>query len=139
VRKGRIIAIPSWTWPRPCVIVIRFSLRVSTHCTGRPSRCATAATTISSGRAPALAPNPPPMSGTTTRTAPSSSPSEDAISARSPNGVWLVAQTLSRPPSGTATMASGSIGTGASRWLTKRARMVTSAPSSGSSSVPDAK
>jgi hypothetical protein len=61
-------------------------------------------------------------------------PSDDAISARSPKGVWLVAQTVRRPAaSGTTRIASGSIGTGASRWFTKRPWIVTSAPARTSS------
>ena len=120
-------------------MVRMFSLRVSIHSMGRPRRRAAAATTISSGRAPALAPNPPPMSGTITRTSPSSRRSEAAISPRRANGCWDVAQTVSRPASGETTMASGSRGTGARRWFTKRPLTVTSAPRSGSSSVPEAK
>src|SRR6266567_824828 len=78
-----------------------FSERVSIHFTGRPSFRAAAATTISSERAPAFAPNPPPMSPTTTRMSAGDMSSDDAISARSPNGTWLVARTRRRPPSGT--------------------------------------
>src|SRR5216683_1574834 len=117
----------SWTCPRPCVIATMFSDRVSIHFTGRPSFRAAAAMTISSGRAPALAPNPPPMSPTTTRISSGPMPSDDAIAARSPKGAWLVAHTRSRPASGTTRIASDSIGTGAKRWLTNRPWIVTSA------------
>ena len=52
---------------RACPAAARFSIRSSTHFTGRPSILAAAQTTRSSRDSPAFCPKAPPMSGITTR------------------------------------------------------------------------
>ncbi len=111
------------------------SVRDSCHATGRPSRTAAAAQTRYSPYTRSFAPNPPPTSGATTRTFDRSSPSHSATSFRTSNGTCVETHRVSPPSSvGSATAAFVSIGTGASRWCTTRARTITSAPSSTSSS-----
>ena len=123
-----------WTCPRPWVMATMFSERLSTHFTGRPNRMAEAATTRYSAPAPALAPNAPPTSGTTTRTCAGSSPRASAISPHTRCGIcvagWMVTRWPCPSSPGTTAIAAPSIGTTASRWFSMRARTTTSASSS---------
>ncbi len=86
-----------WRCARPWVIPIRFSLRVSAQRAGRPSRRATQQTTACSGSAPNLAPNAPPTSGVTIRSAACSMPSMPARAARVPCAPWFGIQAVSLP------------------------------------------
>ena len=61
--------VTSWIWARPWPRLVIDSLRVSVHATGRPSSLAKRPSSSSSGYGVILAPNPPPTSGVTTRTA----------------------------------------------------------------------
>ena len=115
------------------------SERVSVHLTGRPSARASHATSTASGSI-IFAPNPPPMSGLTTRTWPGSSPSSPAATILPMCGVCEVAQSVRRPSSPTTAAAErGSSGAAASRWLTTTPETTRSQPSnspSSGSSVP---
>ena len=59
---------------RACPDAVRFSLRSSTHLTGRPSARDAAATASSSREAPIFKPNEPPISPARTRTLSGSMP-----------------------------------------------------------------
>ena len=72
--------------------------------TGRPALRATAIVT-GSIRVYDLEPNPPPRNGTTIRTPPSGTPNTDAISARTRNGCWQLAQRVISSPSTCAMQA----------------------------------
>ena len=113
---------------RPCVIAIRFSLRVSTQRTGLPVCFAAHATTICSLSTPILAPNPPPTSGATTRIASGGSPIAVKIS-RASWAFCVDAQTVSLPSLKAAAVARPSIGRQATRWLTMSPSTTTSQPS----------
>ena len=87
---------------------------------------------------PCLAPNPPPTAALRAWISAGSRPSSIAISSRTPCGPCDDTQ-IDRPPAGspgTATIPPGSIGTGATRWLTMRSRTTTSASSSTPSTGP---
>ena len=103
---------------RPCVIAVRFSLRVSVQRTGRPIRFEAQPSTVASGSAPIFAPNPPPTSGATTRIVSSPTPRPIAIW---PRAIWAFcvdSQIVSLPSSPQAHAAPRtSSGAGASRWL----------------------
>ncbi len=125
----------SCTCARPCVSARSPSERDSVHRTGPPNRLEAAATAMYSGYTCSLAPNPPPTSGAIVRTASRSTPSTSARSFRTSNGTWVDTQTVYVPsPWGSTAMPLPSMGTGATRWFTNRARATTSAPSSTSSS-----
>src|SRR5438034_1280265 len=125
----------SWTCARPCVMFTMLSERDSIHRTGRPVRTAAAAQTRYSGYTASLAPKPPPTSGAMTRTRSFARPSHSARSFRMSNGTWVETHTVSRPSSsGTTRIAYASMGTGATRWFSIRARTMTSAPASTSAS-----
>ena len=122
-----------WRWARPCVIPVRFSLRVSAQRAMRPSRRATQHTTACSGSAPNLAPNAPPTSGVMIRSAASSIPSMAARALRVPCAPWFGIHAVSRPPgSQTAAAARVSIGAGAIRWLRMVRETTTSHPANRS-------
>jgi hypothetical protein len=122
-----------WRWARPCVIPVRFSILVSAHRAGRPSRLATQQTTACSGSAANFAPNPPPTSGVTTRTAAGSTPSMAASTPRVSCAPWFGSHTVSLPSSPQiAAAALVSIGAGARRWLTIVRETTTSQPSNRS-------
>ena len=116
------------SWARPCVIAIRFSLRVSTQRTGLPVCLAAQATMICSRSTPILAPNPPPTSGATTRIASGGSPMAVKIS-RDSWAFWVDVQTVSFPFLNTAAVARPSMGRAATRWLTTSPSTMTSHPS----------
>ena len=72
-------------------------MRLSTQRTGRPSRRASWATTISSSETMPLAPNPPPMSFTSTRTSAGSISRDSATPSRKPWVPWELAQQVNFP------------------------------------------
>ncbi len=115
------------------------SLRVSHQRTAPRRRYASQPTSSSSGVSPSLAPKPPPTSGAITRIASVPRPVTSASAARTPKGVCVVDQWVSRPSSPQAAAAARtSSGQGARRWLTMSRLTTTSQPSKndGSSSPP---
>ena len=88
-------AYSSRAWPA----VAMFSLRLSTHFTGRPVATAAAATATSSWRTHAFCPNDPPMSSLTTRTECAGRWSRRANVNRTSWGFWVrgVTRQLSAP------------------------------------------
>src|SRR5262249_16107460 len=84
-------------WARPCVIAIRFSVRVSVQRRARPVCLAAQATSSASRSTPILAPNPPPTSGVITRMAPGSSPNAPIMMKREICGFCVLTQTVSLP------------------------------------------
>ena len=82
-----------------------------------------------------FAPKPPPTSGATIRTRFLSTSSSSARSLRTSNGTCVETQIVYPPSSsGTTAIALVSMGTGATRCCTTRARATTSAPASASAS-----
>ena len=107
-----------------------FSERVSVHLTGRCSCRANAAASTCSQYAPVFAPKPPPTAGAITCTWSGSISSAAARPSRTPNGAWVGTFTSSLPSAcGSTRMPFDSIGTAATRWLTKRPLTTTSASS----------
>src|SRR5919197_235237 len=104
------------TCPRPC-IVIRFSSRVSTQETGRPSDRAAASATTFSAATPALPPNAPPTCGATTRRRWTSRPRMPAAFCANPCGICVETCTVrSWPrPSGRGARRERALGVGGSR------------------------
>ena len=84
------------------------------------------------------APKAPPTAGTVTRTRSASRLSAPATAARSQNGACVGAHRVIPPvsASGAATATLGSIGAGATRWLTRCARSTTSHSSTFAGSPP---
>ena len=127
-----------WRCARPCVMPSRFSLRLSAQRAGRPSCLAPQQTTACSVSAPNLAPNAPPTSGVTTRTASASTPSRPASAPFVPSAPWFGIHAVSLPASSQdAAAARVSIGAGATRWLTMVRDTTTSQPSNRSAASKD--
>ena len=145
IRTRRPVIVPSrrapsstsWTWALPCVITVMLSVRVSTYRTGRASRSASAQTATCSAYVGIFAPNPPPTFGAMTRTFDSSRPRIRATVFREAKGACTGSHTVSPPVSGSGIASAPfvSMGVGANRWLTNRARITTSASSSAPGSV----
>ena len=87
----------SWTWFRPWVVAWKFSLRVSAHLTGRPSRIAQNIVTKSAGYAAILLPKPPPTSGAITRSLSSGTPVTTELRNLRMCGFCVVFHTVSSP------------------------------------------
>ncbi len=104
-----------WIWSRPWCTARLPSLRDSVHFTGRPSLRAISTVRNSSAVTWSFDPNPPPTSGATTRSFCSGMPSTAAIRNRSTCGIWVAVQSVNSSPTGSHTVARGSIAQGIRR------------------------
>ena len=113
-------------------MLMRFSLRVSTHFTGRPSRRASHAAMTNSGYTTAFGPKPPPTAGAITLTWSGGASRAAATWSRTSWGRWVVHHSVtpsSRSPfPGAASTTDGSIGAPDIRWLTNCPFTTTSCP-----------
>ena len=105
-------------------MLTRFSLRVSTHLTGRRSCRASHAAVTNSGYTTAFEPKPPPTAGAITRTWSGGALRAAATTSRTSWGRCDVHHSVIplplSPLEGAASAADGSIGAPDMRWFTKR-------------------
>ena len=122
--------------PRPCGEDSDCSRRSSVQRTGRPSSAAANATTgVSTGNVP-LEPNPPPTSGTITRSDASSRRSICASCARGRCALSDDVHTVSRSPSGTASAPLPSSKAFVSRPITRSVRTTCAARANAPATSP---